>query len=152
MVQATPNSSAINNDRSDLERAKFNVNTDGTSAIFTTTAPVQTGQILSGVAATGAGTAITMTGKGVNYVSITASAVTTGATITIEGTIDGTNYGKVPIPTNVVAAGIALANNIMTISANGTYIVGPIIGPFSKLRLNIPTRTDGTYTAYFGSA
>lgn len=136
----------------DRDTAKLGVAADLSSGVVqhvdVAPALTQTAQVtlLSAVTATGASVAVAGNNYNKATIVITASAVTTGGTMTIDGSYDNTNFGKYPIPTTVVSAGIALANNILTISANGTYII-PIEGKIPYLRANVVSRTDGTYTA-----
>ncbi|MHC4501809.1 MAG: hypothetical protein ACYTFI_00770 [Planctomycetota bacterium] len=100
---------------------------------------------LSAAVAAAAGTAINADGRGSASMQIDASAVSTGGTVVLEGSLDGTTWARLT-PKDGDAAGLAIANRIGTISATGTYIMEYENICALKLRANLLTRTDGTYT------
>lgn len=100
---------------------------------------------LNAVTAAGAGSIINGLNFNKHTFYITASSITSGGTLSIQVSYDGTNWATATLLTTAVA-GIAISNNIVTISANGTYALR-IEGKHKYVRVNLLTRTDGTYTA-----
>jgi hypothetical protein len=92
--------------------------------------------LLSGVVATGAGTAQD-TGKFTRFTAqIIATSVTTGGTMAIQGSLDGTNWGNI---------------SSTAVSANGSTMVN-FEGAYPQVRGNLTARTDGTYTVLLTAA
>ena len=101
--------------------------------------------LLSAVVATGAGSATLAYGFSRATVAVTVTSETTGGVLQIEGSVDGTSFG-ILTPTGSVVSGCAISNGLITLSADGTYIVKFEGLALKEIRANLSARTDGTYT------
>jgi hypothetical protein len=88
---------------------------------------------LTGVVATGAGSAVKAGRYPISVWQIVATGVTAGATVKVQGTLDETNWYD--LATVVVAA-------------NGSSSV-TVDEPHQALRANVTSYTDGTYTVKY---
>jgi hypothetical protein len=110
--------------------------------------PRQAGLVtsLSAVTATGAGSTAGADGRGKISLQVVAASVSTGGAIVLEGTLDDSSWCRLT-PKDGDMTGLAIANRVGTISASGTYILEYENVNALKVRANLVTRTDGTYTA-----
>lgn len=79
------------------------------TAITQLTAPGDTAEIL-------------VNNYGVYGYTFTVATIDTNVIVQLEGSIDESNYATLPID-NTVVTNVAIANNQMTITANGTYVI-----------------------------
>lgn len=93
-------------------------------------------QVFSNATSTGTSKILSSRGHWIYTMVVTAIGVTTGATIKLQGSYDGNNW-------------IDLATR--TVSANGTTEDSVANKYFPKLRVNIASRTDGSYTVFVGA-
>lgn len=101
---------------------------------------------LSAVTGTGAGSTLNASGRRSMSMQIAATSVSSGCTIVLEGTLDDSKWSRLT-PKDGDASGLAIANRVGTISATGDYIMEYENVCALKVRANILTRSDGTYTA-----
>lgn len=88
--------------------------------------------LLNGATTTGAGASVSCErAKGWTFV-IEATSVSSGATIDIQAEIAGSFFTV----------------HSETITASGSYMVRDDHGHYEKIRANISTRSDGTYSVY----
>lgn len=101
--------------------------------------------LLSAVTAAGPSSDVYVLDKKQLTVCIVASAISgAGSIFTFQGSPDQSNYGAVGSVNNV-----ASVNSTQTIGANGTYIFEIVNASSLKwFRVNLTTRTDGTFTVY----
>lgn len=118
---------------------------DPVAKTITLTGPYMDQQVVdvplfNAVTTTGTSTGSQMLSKGRLTLCVLASSVTTGFTIDLQGSGDGTNYENFYDETGTKI-------NSFPITANGMYCF-VIKGSAKWVRGNIPSRTDGTISAW----
>lgn len=101
-------------------------------------------KLLNAVTATGVSTQVyTLDKKDLTF-AVVASSVTTGGVFKFEGSPDGTNWGSLGTVDNTGTTGVT-----QTVGANGVFFFDVVnAGSLKYIRVNLSTRTDGTFTVY----
>lgn len=102
--------------------------------------------LLTGVVATGAGSAVTADGLKNLTLQVVATNVSSGGSMGLEGTVDGTSFGLLT-PKDGDQSGLAINNRLGAISSNGTFLLEYENVAVKKVRANLSARSDGTFTA-----
>jgi len=92
--------------------------------------------------AVGVTDSVTIEGSTDHTVQVTVATIDTNVVIQLEGSVDGTNFFILPIEDSTVS-GLAISANVVTITANGTYLLYVKETAIKQIRLNFVSEAGG---------
>lgn len=108
---------------------------EGGQFIFTETATQLT--------APGNSDEVSVEGSKDHTAQITVATINTNVVVQLEGSVDGANFFILPLE-GAVVSGIAIAANVATITANGTYLLYVKDVAIKNIRLKFVSESSGT--------